>query len=51
MEMEPDEIACFTYILARAAVTGADPPGLIYYFSEEHLASQLQVSLELLKKL
>ncbi len=50
MEMDPDEIACFTYILARAAVTGADPPGLIYYFSEEHLASQLQVSLELLKR-
>jgi len=50
MEMEPDEIACWTYILARAAVTGADPPGLIYYFSEEHLASQLQVSLELLQR-
>jgi len=50
MEMELDEIACFTYILARATVTGADPPGLIYYFSEEHLASQLQVSLELLQR-
>ena len=50
MEMEPDEIACWTYILARAAVTGADPPGLIYYFSEEHLASQLQLPLELLQR-
>jgi len=50
MEMEFDEIACFTYILARAAVTGADPPGLIYYFSEEHLASQLQLPLELLQR-
>lgn len=50
MEMEPDEIACWTYILARAAVTGADPPGLIYYFSEEHLAGQLQVPLELLQR-
>lgn len=50
MEMEMDEIACFTYILARAAVTGADPPGLIYYFSEEHLASQLQLPLELLQR-
>ena len=48
MELEHDEIACFTYILARAAVTGVDPPGLIYYFSDEHLASQLQVPLELL---
>jgi len=49
-ELELDEIACFTFILARAALTGADPPGLIYYFSEEHLANQLHVPLELLKK-
>ncbi len=50
MELEFDEIACFTFILARAALTGADPPGLIYYFSEQHLAYQLHVPLELLEK-
>ena len=50
MELEYDEIACFTYILARAALTGADPPRLIYYFSDEHLASQLHVPMELLQR-
>jgi len=50
MELEYDEIACFTYILARAALTGADPPGQIYFFSEDHLAKQLHVPLDLLKR-
>jgi hypothetical protein len=50
LELEFDEIACFTYILARAALTGADPPGLIYFFSEQHLATQLHVPLDLLER-
>ena len=50
MELEHDEVACFTYFLARAAVTGSDPPGQIYYFSDQHLANQLQVPLDLLQR-
>jgi len=50
IEMDFDEQACFTRILCRAALTGADPPGQIYYFSEQHLATQLQVPLELLNR-
>jgi len=50
IELEHDERACFTNILARAAITGADPPGLIYYFSDQHLANQLHVPLELLER-
>jgi hypothetical protein len=37
-------------MFARAAITGADPPGLIYFISDEHLASQLQDPIELLKR-
>ena len=50
MELDFDEIACFTFMIARAAITGADPPGLIYYFSDQHLATQLHIPLDLLER-
>lgn len=50
MELKPEERACFTDILARAAITGADPPGIIFFNSEEHLAGMLQDPLDLVHK-
>jgi hypothetical protein len=49
-ELEHDERACWTDILARAGITNVDEPGKIHFVSDEHLAEQLQVPLELLQR-
>jgi len=49
-ELEPDESYAWTVMLARAAITGADPPGLIYFTSENHLAQQLQLPIDLVQR-
>jgi len=49
-ELKDDEQACFVKMLARAALTGADPPGEIYFVNDEHLAIQIRCSLELTQR-